>query len=124
MQAGDDPTGWAQTSARLRASLLSDQLLAEEDGEGSHASAEHEVQQESSAESAAGAAQKGAPAKTNFEQERKLQEPEAVGNGFVARLSGLSGQSSGHSSAGSDSRSLTGQPSGHSSMHSIPEGKP
>ena len=45
-------------------------------------------------------------------------------NGFVARLSGLSGQSSGHSSAGSDSRSLTGQPSGHSSMHSIPEGKP
>ena len=125
MQAGDDPTGWAQTSARLRASLLPDQLLAEEDGEGSHrASAEHDAQQESSAESAAGAAQKGASAKRDDGKERELQEPEAVENGFLARLSGLSGQSSGHSSAGSDSRSLTGQPSGHSSMHSIPEGKP
>ena len=65
----------------------------------------------------------GASAKRDGEKERDLQEPEAIENGFLARLSGLSGQSSGHSS-GSDSRSLTGQPSGHSSMHSIPEGKP
>ena len=129
MQAGDDPTGWTQTSARLRASLLPDQLLAEGDGEGSDAGTGQDAQQaadsqqESSAESAAGAAHKGASSERADEKERELQEPEVAENGFLARLSGLSGQSSGHSS-GSDSRSLTGQPSGHSSMHSIPEGMP
>ena len=128
MQAGDDLTGWARTSARLRASLLSDQL-AERDEEGSNAGTEQDAQQaaqarqESSSESASGAAQKDASAGRRDGKERELQEPEVVQNGFVTKLSGLSGQSSGQSS-GSDSRSLTGQPSGHSSMHSIPEGKP